>query len=578
MSKITAIEIENFQSIKDRVRIDLAPITLLFGPNSAGKSAVFDALDLIECLWDPTKFDQAKATNMITRWARRENQSYLPLRLSIEFAFELNASTYSIDLWHEDLNWLCNKTRTGSPSFLMTEYSHEDYPEDYAEFEKTTIRIDFEIVDAGESNEATKPIFSAVKISSKDKLIYQYGVSKESTEGPSLDLWDLRMFGLVTIINQDTPFFQLSDLQGNPYASNLIQEKKDLACKLNIPNLDLSSITKTKDYRTIDADLDAYELQFAGLISDLNFYFGTVLGKIFRRSSPLVKADRRVPSPNESLFVVDINLGGWWDTKDPYASTSPARLLKEQFQLKDPHYTLIAHSAHIDLLMKTAHHDFWGGSHAANYIDELANESNLIKYINEHLEKHLFREKLYKIECESTLMVPIDLSEDDPWGYYSLAQPATVRLLLRDGERRKLDLQDVGSGIPFVLPVLCAAVSGNLARAQQPELHLHPALQSDLADVFLSEVVKNKDKTFVIETHSEHLLLRLLRRIRDTEKSAPSSQELPLTHKDIAIYYFDPQVEGTTFVVKQAVTPLGDFYNDWPRGFFSERDGDLFNV
>lgn len=578
MSKITAIEIENFQSIKERVRIDLAPITLLFGPNSAGKSAVFDALDLIECLWDPTRFDQAKATNMITRWARRESQSYLPLRLSIEFAFELNASTYSIDLWHEDSNWLCNKTRTSNPSFMFTEYSHEDYPEEYANFDKTTIRIDFEIVITSEPNETSKPIFSEVKISSKEKLIYQYGVSKESTDGPSLDSWDLRMFGQETIINHDTPFFQLSDLQGNPHARNLIQAKKDLACKLNIPNLDLNSITKTRDHRTIDADLDAYDLQFAELISDFNFYIGTVLGKIFRRSSPLVKADRRVPSPNESLFVVDINLGGWWDTKDPYASTSPARLLKEQFQFKDPHFTSIAHSAHIDLLLKTAHHDFWGGSHAANYIDELTNESNLIKHINEHLEKHLFREKLYKIECESTLMVPIDLSEDDPWGYYSLAQPATVRLLLRDGERRKLDLQDVGSGIPFVLPVLCAAVSGNLARAQQPELHLHPALQSDLADVFLSEVVKNKDKTFVIETHSEHLLLRLLRRIRDTEKSAKSSLELPLTPKDIAIYYFDPQVEGTTFVVKQAVTPLGDFYSDWPRGFFAERDGDLFNV
>jgi predicted ATPase len=125
---------------------------------------------------------------------------------------------------------------------------------------------------------------------------------------------------------------------------------------------------------------------------------------------------------------------------------------------------------------------------------------------------------------------------------------------------------------------LYAAVSGNLARAQQPELHLHPALQSDLADVFLSEIIKIKNKTFIIETHSEHLLLRLLRRIRDTEKLIPSSFDIPLKPEQIAIYYFDPQIEGGTFVIKQAVTPLGDFYNDWPRGFFSERDGDLFNV
>jgi len=70
----------------------------------------------------------------------------------------------------------------------------------------------------------------------------------------------------------------------------------------------------------------------------------------------------------------------------------------------------------------------------------------------------------------------------------------------------------------------------------------------------------------------------LLRRIRDKEKNLPSSSLLPLTTSDVAIYYFNPQVAGGTVVTRQLVTPLGDFYNDWPRGFFSDRDGDLFNV
>jgi hypothetical protein len=448
----------------------------------------------------------------------------------------------------------------------------EDYPEDFADFEKTIIRLEIEIVMAGEGKAITHPVITELKISSVEKLIVHYGRSVKLEPDKSLDTWDLRLYGFKTTIGPETPFYKFSELPSK------FAEAQNLECNLNIPGLDLRLNTKIQELRSINPSLDAYESHFAEIVSDLIFYFGTLLGKIFRDSTPLVKADRRVPTPNESLFVVDINLGGWWDTTDPYASSSPARLLKDQFQLKDPHYSLIAHSAHISLLLKTVHHDEWGDTHAANYIEEIRSKSIYIDCINEHLEKHLFKEKLYKIECESTLMVPIDLKEEDPWGYYTLAQPAAVRILLRDGENRKLDLQDVGSGIPFVLPVLYAAVSGTLARAQQPELHLHPALQSDLADVFLSEVVKNKHKTFVIETHSEHLLLRLLRRIRDTEKATPSSLELPLTPKDVAIYYFDPQVEGTTFVVKQAVTPLGDFYNDWPRGFFSERDGDLFNV
>ncbi len=43
---LLSLEIEGFQSIRDPVRIDFAPITLLYGPNSAGKKAVFDALEL----------------------------------------------------------------------------------------------------------------------------------------------------------------------------------------------------------------------------------------------------------------------------------------------------------------------------------------------------------------------------------------------------------------------------------------------------------------------------------------------------------------------------------------------------
>jgi predicted ATPase len=80
-----------------------------------------------------------------------------------------------------------------------------------------------------------------------------------------------------------------------------------------------------------------------------------------------------------------------------------------------------------------------------------------------------------------------------------------------------------------------------------------------------------------VETHSEHLLLRLLRRIRDTEKGKSLSDSLKLTNEDIAIYYFDPQIGNATEVTALPITPLGDFYTDWPRGFFEERNDDLFD-
>jgi len=210
-------------------------------------------------------------------------------------------------------------------------------------------------------------------------------------------------------------------------------------------------------------------------------------------------------------------------------------------------------------------------------LEPIRNRSKLLEQVNHHLEKNLFTEKLYKLRCASTAMVPIDLTEDDPRGYYILAQPAAVRLFLQDGTGHKVELQDVGSGIPFVLPILYAVACGGLVRIQQPELHLHPALQSSIADVFVEEINRDLNTQFIVETHSEHLLLRLLRRIRDVEKGQCISEDLKLANDQAAVYYFDPQLSGGTVVTRQLITPLGDFYTDWPRGFFAERNRDLFD-
>ena len=48
MPKITAIELENFQTIGKRTVIPIRDLTLMFGPNGAGKSAIFDALELLK--------------------------------------------------------------------------------------------------------------------------------------------------------------------------------------------------------------------------------------------------------------------------------------------------------------------------------------------------------------------------------------------------------------------------------------------------------------------------------------------------------------------------------------------------
>lgn len=79
------------------------------------------------------------------------------------------------------------------------------------------------------------------------------------------------------------------------------------------------------------------------------------------------------------------------------------------------------------------------------------------------------------------------------------------------------NLREVGSGVAQVLPVILQAMlapTGSLVIIEQPELHLHPSAQAELGDLFIGAA--KQGVRFLIETHSEHLLYRLRRRIAET--------------------------------------------------------------
>lgn len=121
--------------------------------------------------------------------------------------------------------------------------------------------------------------------------------------------------------------------------------------------------------------------------------------------------------------------------------------------------------------------------------------------------------------------------------------------------------RDVGIGISQVLPVLVSAYAstGKLIAMEQPEIHLHPALQAELADVFIDAALGDRKNTFILETHSEHLILRLLRRVREGNLSAD----------DMSVIYVQPAAAGC-HVLQIRVDEDGDFVDRWPGGFFEE--------
>lgn len=136
-------------------------------------------------------------------------------------------------------------------------------------------------------------------------------------------------------------------------------------------------------------------------------------------------------------------------------------------------------------------------------------------------------------------------------------------------------LKDVGVGVSQILPVIlqCVASSYETLLIEQPELHLHPALQTELGDVFINAA--QRGKTLLIETHSEHLILRILRRIRETTAGELPEGMPAITPNDVAVLYVKPGKDGSE-VIHIPVNEDGEFDKPWPDGFFSERARELF--
>jgi len=152
---------------------------------------------------------------------------------------------------------------------------------------------------------------------------------------------------------------------------------------------------------------------------------------------------------------------------------------------------------------------------------------------------------------------------------------ATIRrLLLEVGPQTVLPCE-VGAGISQIVPILVAALHGSrrgLVLLEQPELHVHPALQVALGDFFIEA---SRERQLIVETHSEHLLLRLLRRIRETTENDLPDGAPAFTHDRLSVLYVEAGDDGMQ-VRKLRVDPTGEFMDRWPKGFFEERAEEVF--
>ena len=137
--------------------------------------------------------------------------------------------------------------------------------------------------------------------------------------------------------------------------------------------------------------------------------------------------------------------------------------------------------------------------------------------------------------------------------------------LKKDKNSAPVLITDVGFGLSQLLPVLVLlyyAPKHSILLLEQPEIHLHPAVQSGLADVIIN-VIKTRKIQVIVESHSEHLLRRLQRRV---------AEDL-IDSNDLALF-FSQTKSGKSIITPLQLNIFGEIAN-WPKDFFGDEFGEV---
>jgi len=730
---LSKIILENIQTIEEYTEIPIEPITILLGPNSAGKSAILDVLQSVipTCLgnrnnWIPD--GNEKKRKQILEKSFRNNSNYS--QIGIEYTY--TSKGFDPDLIDE--NDLQNESFFGVDPILYTDAflnSFIPHSEPFNRREKYFGKMFHPILNDGRvSDLPSREPKDENKVQST-KILHMFtfsSVARKSLEGYTLTVDDR-----VVLEFQKDGFLERNDkgkIQQKTLETIRSRIDKDRPDTFDIYYKNQKWVRWQKppyskdnnpiDYferHTLEETKEVKGLRTRFKQKDLGFL---CLGPEFRRPSEaagdekfwqhwdhiilltgydaaqdalrissgqenLTPASRAIPTPEECVFLGS-NI--WQPKKQRFNEPDPGKpdvypdklmwdnqikfqrnpvlqnladsLASEKFRTllskspqkqkrficgcssKEPHwYWIDCISLDNEEEMKIRYCPNCGKKVNAHIIDyETDNQTNseLAMNVNHYLREDLLIDKGYQFDINTAwltdddnlfnpkkwpildadaqgledLIIQGEMSGPVPAEYYRQIRPL-IRLLIKDAQGNTFNFEDIGSGVSYMLPVVISACdkTNTIKFIQQPELHIHPALQSNLANIFIDtfetpKIVKSETKyhenyenymmaqqeedpefvgvkysavsrtsQFIIETHSEHLILRFLKRIKDSKKRKSTR---PIKPENVALLYFRPDpIKNCTQIKRIRISEDGGFVDSWPDGFFTERYKDIFD-
>jgi predicted ATPase len=579
-ARLTAIELDNFKGIGERVRIELKPITLLFGANSAGKSTMLQALQYVREVLERRNANPDRTLHGgdfvdLGGFRNLVHGRQLSRRITIKLDLALNSATLP-DLMPESFeDWQANLS--GDPDSVWEFYERLQETRNLT----TLVSICLEV--SWNSLRQTAVVTG-----------YEAGVNGEwlakitaTEDGRDVSIR----------LNKLNPIFLRAYTQ---------EERESIDAALD----DLDDWVSPGDINT-QAGSDQVSLSKsapleAQLPADTYSVLPEILGAIREAGvgkpgaglrTWLTGFDSALPHLGELLSVP---AGGSGGSANVYIAREFAAFLSSL--VVGPGVLIrdcLRNLRYLGPIRNVPRRDIEAAltPDEARWADGIAaweclmtGEDSLVQAVSEWMSAPDKLNTGYEVKRRTIREVTDGLlnwvtQADDQLSVRS--RPDVLAELEQAPSKNRVELievrtglraqpRDVGIGISQVLPVVVAALqpSAGLVAIEQPELHIHPAVQVGLGDLFARAATDN-GSVFLIETHSEHLILRLLRRIRETTDGELPPGRPALSPDQLSVIY----VERSDAGVRLTALPIdatGEFKARWPAGFFEERAGELF--
>ncbi len=634
--------IENFKAFAGPATVPIKPITLIFGPNSSGKSSIFQSLLMLKqtleekATSEPTistkgiLVDLGGFLDIAHKHKININEccsfkvhftEYPKLASALvseeHFPIEARLDSVTTDSFRELCNAVENdshglefkfsydKTLGGVLSEMKLYLGNTSYPFiTYRAGKKTPPSITsgkrskrkFRIAEIDKNHSFWSKLSSSR--SGRDKFKDEYPIFTElreaikktgrKTSNPNAFIAQIRikmkMQGLKPPKYNNKFFYFLDkELLSLPELYTLLSEKNDL--DYLSPIFQEIEPILNKPYKEITGPEKNVIKRFNRIIFNhtfrdcLNFPYGSSYESFVYDTTTDCKDENG--SMRDWIFYPIKGLEDSWITVDRFLPNSvkghdPVEIIYENQDTEDPD------SENLSLLTLASSHDFrrfldsiiymgpmreWPhryysstgrsieevGTKGEKTYDVLIRNDDLINKVNNKLESLGL---IYKLK--------IVLLGNETEGIYDLYAIKLYDSLMDV----YLYPTDVGFGVSQVLPIIVQSMLSKekTILIEQPELHLHPAQQAELGDMFIEAALGENKNTFLIETHSEHLILRIQKRIREKK----------LRPEDVAVIYVSKE-DGGSKCLELRLDEEGNFIDHWPDGFFEERYMEMFD-